>query len=191
MTDATRKAFGAVAFMAVAAIVAGTWQKEHGLFNATMAAWAQAIGSVAAIFAAIHAATIPVRAEEKRRNLERWTFLDAVDQGANAAAQSLIDINSGIAGRNGILTYIAARTFRRAEMITLRGQMRVPIERWPTALLFSRCEALLGAIDELIEYTTSLANADYDNDTWAVLSDLLIRCHIARMDLGKATKALR
>jgi hypothetical protein len=84
MDKSTRQAVGAAAFLASALIVSLTWQQEGKFFSSTMASWAQAIGTVGAVWTAILA--IDARRQEIVNEQSRLlsNALLAVSQGCAA-----------------------------------------------------------------------------------------------------------
>jgi hypothetical protein len=115
------------------------------------ASWSQAIGSVAAVFAAIHAATIPVRAEERRRRQERVDFINGVIDAIQISLIKNEAIYTAIHARDMIGFKNAVALISHNENATLMAFTELPVDRWPSSILYAHVGALLGYQSRFVE----------------------------------------
>lgn len=139
-------------FLAVMAmIVATTWcaamARVFGVENKDLAAWAQAVGSLVAVAAAIWAAHHATGAAERQRRAATRELIDGITAAATLAYISFRTVLHGIDVRNWALTCNAYQVVDQRTWLALRRFNEMAIERWPSAGLFNRSLAFEGTLD--------------------------------------------
>ncbi|MBW8813617.1 MAG: hypothetical protein JF588_09345 [Caulobacterales bacterium] len=138
-------ALGAAIILSVA--ILGGVIGARGLYSQEVAAWAQAVGSVAAIGVTARLAFIPIQAEDNRRRRRQADFINMVTDAAQHAlaaafaALAAVDADDPDGVCDGINALNTSGTVR-----TLEEVLKIPLTEWPSPIFFTRTRRLFDAL---------------------------------------------
>lgn len=136
---------GAVAFFVSASIVSGVAAKD-GFFSSTMASWAQAFGTVAALGIAIHVGRLGIQAEERRRRQAQVDQIAMITDAVDMALINFDPIRNAVNRQRSVDLQDAFAVLDETRQKPLGDLANMPLPSWPSAILYSRVLAVADAI---------------------------------------------
>lgn len=119
--------------------------RSLGMKASDAAAWAQAVGTVAAILATIAMTNHQINALRREKRNERDDLVRAIGDAFRAMLDSVSTIEAAIRQRNEDGLPAAIFSQRPHRDTTVQKFLEMPIERWPGATLYIRALELTAA----------------------------------------------
>jgi hypothetical protein len=110
------------------------------LENKELAAWAQAIGTVGAIFVTAHYATKQISAQDRMRREEKIDLLEAIQQAADYSMDRFHLIELSLQSFNVDELRITLHTSEHFHAEVFDHFLAMPAERWPSAFVYLRAQ---------------------------------------------------
>ncbi len=142
---------GAVAGLTGAMVFGSSIGSENSIFGSEPAAWAQAGGSIEALLISVYVGQMALEADERRRRGAKVDFVEAITTSVDMALNNAEPIRFAIRDHN--LNQLKGQIggLDQGALEPLHLILGLPIDRWPSVVLFTRVRAVQWQLQALLD----------------------------------------
>ena len=155
----------------VVVVWAAVFARVFKVSSQELAAWAQGIGTVAAIGATMLATNRQIEAVREERRAERAELIIALRDAAAYAVDVFYSIDQVLPHKSIYELRVAINATDRTWSSVFENFLEMPVEKWPSAFIYLRARQFFEAHQQFDRYTnTMLAIDDIGERHWSRLN---------------------